>query len=148
MTELGLILSNASACHDPAVARELLDVAESVDADPLWDCIWVGDSLLSVPRLESLTLLGACAARTERIRLGVPRGEVVPSEGDEDLERGLPSEGTVGAVVIVEVAEPTDTPRGAPALSARAWRRPTPGAGCDGNVRPFHWSGDGGPVSS
>jgi hypothetical protein len=36
----------------------------------------------------------------------VQRGEVVPGEGDKDLERGLPAEGAVAAVVIVEVAEP------------------------------------------
>ena len=35
------------------------------------DAIWVGDSILSKPRLECIPLLGAIAARTSRVKLGV-----------------------------------------------------------------------------
>lgn len=35
------------------------------------DAVWVGDSILSKPRLECIPLLGAIAAHTSRVRLGV-----------------------------------------------------------------------------
>lgn len=35
------------------------------------DAVWVGDSILSKPRLECIPLLGAIAARTSRLKLGV-----------------------------------------------------------------------------
>ena len=35
------------------------------------DAVWVGDSILSKPRLECIPLLGAIAARTSRVKLGV-----------------------------------------------------------------------------
>jgi len=35
------------------------------------DAIWVGDSILSKPRLECIPLLGAIAAHTSRVKLGV-----------------------------------------------------------------------------
>ena len=54
------------------------------------------------------------------MRLGVSPGEVVQAEGCEDLERGLPSEGTVAAMVIVEVAEPEEPLDVAPARRSRA----------------------------
>jgi alkanesulfonate monooxygenase SsuD/methylene tetrahydromethanopterin reductase-like flavin-dependent oxidoreductase (luciferase family) len=50
--------------------EELLEVAEEADASGAFDSIWVGDSLFAKPRLESLVLLSAIAARTRRVRLG------------------------------------------------------------------------------
>ena len=35
-----------------------------------YDSVWVGDSITSKPRLESLTMMGAIAARTSRVKLG------------------------------------------------------------------------------
>ena len=35
------------------------------------DAVWVGDSIISKPRLECIPLLGAIAARTSRVKLGV-----------------------------------------------------------------------------
>ncbi|WP_051267065.1 LLM class flavin-dependent oxidoreductase [Nakamurella lactea] len=35
-----------------------------------WDSVWVGDSFLAKPRVESIVLLAAIAARTKRVRLG------------------------------------------------------------------------------
>ena len=49
---------------------ELLDVSEQADASGAFDSVWVGDSLFAKPRLESLVLLSAIAARTRRVRLG------------------------------------------------------------------------------
>jgi drug/metabolite transporter (DMT)-like permease len=68
----------------------------------------VGLLVAAVPLVTAILLLVTRADdRVDwRRGLGVPRGEVVPAEGGENLVRGVPSEGTVAAVVIVEVAEP------------------------------------------
>jgi alkanesulfonate monooxygenase SsuD/methylene tetrahydromethanopterin reductase-like flavin-dependent oxidoreductase (luciferase family) len=50
---------------------DLLDLTERGEASGVFDTIWVGDSLLAKPRLESVTLLSALAAITTRVRLGV-----------------------------------------------------------------------------
>ena len=49
---------------------ELLELSEPAEASGAFDSIWVGDSLFAKPRLESLVLLSAIAARTRRVRLG------------------------------------------------------------------------------
>jgi alkanesulfonate monooxygenase SsuD/methylene tetrahydromethanopterin reductase-like flavin-dependent oxidoreductase (luciferase family) len=69
--DVGIVLANAAVVTGTATPEELLGIAEVADSAPEWDYVWVGDSLLSVPRLESVVLLSACAARTTRIRLGV-----------------------------------------------------------------------------
>jgi len=47
------------------------DMAVSAEATGSVDAIWVGDSILSKPRLECIPLLGAIAARTSHVKLGV-----------------------------------------------------------------------------
>src|SRR2546425_6065448 len=49
----------------------MLTLAARADADPLFGSVWVGDSLGAKPRPDSITLLGALAAATRRVRLGV-----------------------------------------------------------------------------
>ena len=49
---------------------ELLALSEQADRSGVFESIWVGDSLFAKPRLESLVLLAAIAARTRRVRLG------------------------------------------------------------------------------
>ncbi len=49
----------------------LTDLARRADANPLFDSVWVGDSLFSKPRPDSIALLGALAAVTKRVKLGV-----------------------------------------------------------------------------
>jgi alkanesulfonate monooxygenase SsuD/methylene tetrahydromethanopterin reductase-like flavin-dependent oxidoreductase (luciferase family) len=51
--------------------KDLIDMAVSAERTGAIDAIWVGDSILSKPRLECIPLLGAIAARTSRVRLGV-----------------------------------------------------------------------------
>lgn len=66
----GLTLGNRDLVHDTLSAAELLEMAELAEGCPAVDSVWVGDSLLAQPRLESLTLLSALAARTRRVLLG------------------------------------------------------------------------------
>jgi alkanesulfonate monooxygenase SsuD/methylene tetrahydromethanopterin reductase-like flavin-dependent oxidoreductase (luciferase family) len=48
----------------------LLETAERAEASGFFDSVWVGDNLLSKPRLESIVTLAALAARTQRLKLG------------------------------------------------------------------------------
>ena len=45
-------------------------MAVEADTSGAFRSVWVGDSLLAKPRLESIVLLSAIASRTERVRLG------------------------------------------------------------------------------
>jgi alkanesulfonate monooxygenase SsuD/methylene tetrahydromethanopterin reductase-like flavin-dependent oxidoreductase (luciferase family) len=51
--------------------EELIGIAELVDAVPAWHDVWVTDSIISLPFYDAVVLLAACAARTQRVRLGV-----------------------------------------------------------------------------
>src|SRR5207244_11538256 len=66
----GLSLPNRAVLFGATSVDELLAVSEQADASGAVDSIWVGDSLFAKPRLESLVLLSAIAARTRRVRLG------------------------------------------------------------------------------
>ncbi len=67
----GLTLPNRAVVLGAMQARDLLDLALAAEASPAFDTLWVGDSLLAKPRLESVTLLSALAGATTRLRLGV-----------------------------------------------------------------------------
>jgi alkanesulfonate monooxygenase SsuD/methylene tetrahydromethanopterin reductase-like flavin-dependent oxidoreductase (luciferase family) len=66
----GLSLPNRGVLFGATSVDELLEVSELAEASGAFDSIWVGDSLFVKPRLESLVLLSAIAARTRRVRLG------------------------------------------------------------------------------
>src|SRR5438046_9898613 len=66
----GLSLPNRGVLFGATSVDELLAGSEQADASGVIDSIWVGDSLFAKPRLESLVLLSAIAARTRRVRLG------------------------------------------------------------------------------
>jgi alkanesulfonate monooxygenase SsuD/methylene tetrahydromethanopterin reductase-like flavin-dependent oxidoreductase (luciferase family) len=68
---LGLILPNRAVILGAVSVSDLLRLTEQGEASGAFDTIWVGDSLLAKPRLESVTLLSALAAITTRVRLGV-----------------------------------------------------------------------------
>src|SRR5258705_9743131 len=68
---LGLTLANRAVVLGAIKARGLLDLSVKAEASRAFDTIWVGDSLLAKPRLESVTLLSALAGVTERVRLAV-----------------------------------------------------------------------------
>jgi alkanesulfonate monooxygenase SsuD/methylene tetrahydromethanopterin reductase-like flavin-dependent oxidoreductase (luciferase family) len=67
----GLILANRAVVLGAVKARDLLELASAAEAAGAFDTIWVGDSLLAKPRLESVALLSALAGVTRRVRLGV-----------------------------------------------------------------------------
>jgi alkanesulfonate monooxygenase SsuD/methylene tetrahydromethanopterin reductase-like flavin-dependent oxidoreductase (luciferase family) len=67
----GLILANRAVVLGAVKARDLLDIAGDAERSGVFDAVWVGDSLLAKPRLESVTLLSALAGVTERVRLAV-----------------------------------------------------------------------------
>jgi alkanesulfonate monooxygenase SsuD/methylene tetrahydromethanopterin reductase-like flavin-dependent oxidoreductase (luciferase family) len=67
----GLILANRAVVLGALKASDLLDIAGEAERSAIFDTVWVGDSLLAKPRLESVTLLSALASVTERVRLAV-----------------------------------------------------------------------------
>jgi alkanesulfonate monooxygenase SsuD/methylene tetrahydromethanopterin reductase-like flavin-dependent oxidoreductase (luciferase family) len=67
----GLTLTNRAVVLGAVKARDLIDLAVTAEASGAFDAVWVGDSLLAKPRLEAVTLLGALAGATSRLRLGV-----------------------------------------------------------------------------
>jgi len=70
-TTFGLTLSNRAPVTRGTRPKDLIDMAARAESSDLIDAVWVGDSILSKPRLECIPLLGAIAAHTLRVRLGV-----------------------------------------------------------------------------
>jgi len=68
--KIGLTLPNRGVLFGVTTCDEMLELAEIADRSGAFASIWVGDSLLAKPRLESIVLLGALAGRTRRVRLG------------------------------------------------------------------------------
>jgi len=68
--KIGLTLPNRGVLLGATTPAELVDLAVIADQAEGFDSVWVGDSLLAKPRLESITLLAAVAARTSRVKLG------------------------------------------------------------------------------
>jgi len=67
----GLILANRAVVLGKVTVRDLIDLSVAAEGSGVFDTIWVGDSLLAKPRLESVTLLSTLAGVTTRARLGV-----------------------------------------------------------------------------
>jgi len=67
---IGLTLPNRGVLFGVTSVDLMLDLAAEADSSGFFDAVWVGDSLLGKPRLESITLLAAIAGRTHKVRLG------------------------------------------------------------------------------
>jgi alkanesulfonate monooxygenase SsuD/methylene tetrahydromethanopterin reductase-like flavin-dependent oxidoreductase (luciferase family) len=67
---IGLTLPNQGVRFGVTTAPELVDLAVVADESRAFRSVWVGDSLLAKPRLESIVLLSAIASRTQHVRLG------------------------------------------------------------------------------
>ncbi len=70
MVNFGLTLSNRGVVTGASTLDDMIALAQRADSDERWDSIWVGDSILAKPRLDALTLMGALAVVTERVRIG------------------------------------------------------------------------------
>ena len=57
-TTFGLTLSNRALVTEGTPARELIDMAVAAENTGSIDAIWVGDSILSKPRLECIPAVG------------------------------------------------------------------------------------------
>ena len=68
--KIGLTLPNRGVLFGATTAEQMLQMAEMADQSEAFQSVWVGDSLLGKPRMESITLLSGIAARTKRVRLG------------------------------------------------------------------------------
>jgi alkanesulfonate monooxygenase SsuD/methylene tetrahydromethanopterin reductase-like flavin-dependent oxidoreductase (luciferase family) len=66
----GITLSNRGVLVGLATARDLLALADAVEASPALDSVWCGDALFVNRRLDALTLLAGVAGRTERVLIG------------------------------------------------------------------------------
>ncbi len=67
----GLTLSNRSVLLGLSTVDEMVDLAVQADRAAVWDSVWLGDSIFAKPRVDAFVALGALAARTERVKLGV-----------------------------------------------------------------------------
>ncbi len=67
----GLTLANRGVIIGAVKASDLIRMTELAETSGAFDAVWVGDSLLAKPRLESVALLSALAAVTSKIRLAV-----------------------------------------------------------------------------
>ena len=66
----GVNLNNREPLIAPGYGiPQLLDLSETVEGLG-FDSVWVGDSLFSKPRYESMALLSALSQRTKRVKLG------------------------------------------------------------------------------
>ena len=70
-TAFGLTLSNRALITLGLKPKTLIDMAVKAEDSGAIEAVWVGDSILSKPRLECIPLLGAIAAQTSQLRLGV-----------------------------------------------------------------------------
>ncbi|MBI4528347.1 MAG: LLM class flavin-dependent oxidoreductase [Deltaproteobacteria bacterium] len=67
----GLTLANRGVIIGAVKASDLIDMTRRAEESGAFDAVWVGDSLLAKPRLESVALLSALAAVSAKIRLAV-----------------------------------------------------------------------------
>ena len=68
--KFGISLSTRAILFDWGSLDDLLDMAETAESSGLFHGVWVGDNLLSKPRVEAVVTLSAMAVRTSRVKLG------------------------------------------------------------------------------
>ena len=62
-SSFGLILANRAVVLGAVKVPDLLDLTAQAERSGFFDAVWVGDSLLAKPRLESVTLLSRARRR-------------------------------------------------------------------------------------
>jgi alkanesulfonate monooxygenase SsuD/methylene tetrahydromethanopterin reductase-like flavin-dependent oxidoreductase (luciferase family) len=68
--KFGVSLSTRAVLFDWGSLDDLIEAAEIAEASGYFDGVWVGDNLLSKPRVEAIVTLSALAARTRHLKLG------------------------------------------------------------------------------
>ena len=68
--KFGISLSNRAVLFDWATSDDLIAAARTAEDSGYFHSVWVGDNLLSKPRLESIVTLSAIAAHTSTVKLG------------------------------------------------------------------------------
>ena len=74
----GLSLPNRGILFGATSVDELLEVSERAEASGAFESIWVGDSLFSKPRPDSLALLGAVMFMTINLAVDLLYGYLDP----------------------------------------------------------------------
>ena len=69
--KFGLTLSNRSVVLGMSDVPTMLALTAAADRSSVWDSVWLGDSIFAKPRLDVMVALGAMAAVSERVKLGV-----------------------------------------------------------------------------
>jgi alkanesulfonate monooxygenase SsuD/methylene tetrahydromethanopterin reductase-like flavin-dependent oxidoreductase (luciferase family) len=70
LLRFGIGFPNRGILFGSTTVAEMFELARIADTSDVFDSFWVGDSLLSKPRVESVATLGALAAVTRRLRIG------------------------------------------------------------------------------
>jgi alkanesulfonate monooxygenase SsuD/methylene tetrahydromethanopterin reductase-like flavin-dependent oxidoreductase (luciferase family) len=68
--KFGVSLSTRAVLFDWGSMDDVIDAARTAEESECFHGVWVGDNLLSKPRVEAIVTLSAIAARTERVKLG------------------------------------------------------------------------------
>lgn len=66
----GVSLPNRGVLFRLTSVDTLMEAAVVAEQSGVFESVWFGDSLIHKPRLESVVMLGAVAARTQKVRLG------------------------------------------------------------------------------
>ncbi len=67
----GISLPNRGVLFGLGSVDTLMEAASLAERSGVFESVWFGDSLIHKPRLESIVMLAAVAARTQKVRLGV-----------------------------------------------------------------------------
>ena len=66
----GLSLSTRAVLFNWGTLSDIIQAARIAENSGYFDGVWVGDNLLSKPRVEAIVTLSAIAAHTQRVKLG------------------------------------------------------------------------------
>lgn len=70
-TSFGLTIPQRAILFGASSWPELIELTRAADKNSRFGAVWVGDSLMAKPRPDAIAALGALAAVTSRVRLGV-----------------------------------------------------------------------------
>jgi alkanesulfonate monooxygenase SsuD/methylene tetrahydromethanopterin reductase-like flavin-dependent oxidoreductase (luciferase family) len=68
--KFGISLSNRAVLFNWATMDDLIEAARVAEESDYFHSVWVGDNLLSKPRVEAIVTLSAIAAHTREVKLG------------------------------------------------------------------------------